>query len=360
PYEEKKSDVEETFDSPDKSAHYRVSVGLGLYRDKETNSRMMGKTDDGMEIKQYDAASIPKKLDPEEEERERQACELRVRQEMDYDNRDSSVDTGRVRLHLYPCKHVLAVFVVPRYIVGVGEASYAVISPSIIADMFTGENRSRMLMFFYFAIPCGSGLGFMVGSSVAALTGDWKWGVRITAVLGVICLLAIIVFIREPERGGAEREKGEIVAEVVASSYLDDLRSLATNLTYMSFRRLVIRLLFSLLELSLGGLLRPLSTTTPANMDLTARMTSILTRKAQVNLIFGAITCIGGIAGVGIGSTLAGFIRTGYGPFYYVQTQRSDAIVCGLGALIAVPTLFFAIHEIPHSMAVCWVSPLFC
>ncbi|VDM79972.1 unnamed protein product [Strongylus vulgaris] len=46
-------------------------------------------------------------------------------------------------------------FLLLRGIVGVGEASYAVISPSIIADMFTGQNRSRMLMVFYFAIPCG-------------------------------------------------------------------------------------------------------------------------------------------------------------------------------------------------------------
>ncbi|KAK6047660.1 hypothetical protein COOONC_14835 [Cooperia oncophora] len=95
--------------------------------------------------------------------------------------------------------------------------------------MFTGENRSRMLMFFYFAIPCGSGLGFIIGSSVAALTGDWRWGVRITAILGVVCLAAIIIFIREPERGAAEREMGEIATDVTPSSYTDDIRSLLSK-----------------------------------------------------------------------------------------------------------------------------------
>ncbi|XGW07218.1 hypothetical protein V3C99_017051 [Haemonchus contortus] len=251
------------------------------------------------------------------------------------------------------------VFLLLRGIVGVGEASYAVISPSIIADMFTGENRSRMLMFFYFAIPCGSGFGFMIGSSVAALTGDWKWGVRVTAVLGVICLIAIIAFIREPERGGAEREKGEIATEVEASSYVEDLKSLSTNLTYVFSTAGYTAIVFVVGTLTWWAPTaiehnhaskQGLNSTDELNPDT----------KAQINLIFGAITCIGGIAGVGIGSTLAGFLRTGFGPFRFIQTVRSDAIVCGLGALIGVPTLFFAIHEIPYNMALCWVLMFVC
>jgi hypothetical protein len=39
--------------------------------------------------------------------------------------------------------------------VGIGEASYAVIAPTMIADMFAGKMRSRILMIFYFAIPVG-------------------------------------------------------------------------------------------------------------------------------------------------------------------------------------------------------------
>lgn len=46
-------------------------------------------------------------------------------------------------------------FLLFRGIIGIGEASYATIAPSVIADMFTGQNRSRMLMMFYFAIPFG-------------------------------------------------------------------------------------------------------------------------------------------------------------------------------------------------------------
>lgn len=120
-------------------------------------------------------------------------------------------------------------FLLFRGIVGIGEASYAIISPTVIADMFTGVLRSRMLMVFYFAIPFGCGLGFVVGSAVASWTGHWQWGVRVTGVLGIVCLLLIIVFVREPERGKAEREKGEIAASTEATSYLDDMKDLLSK-----------------------------------------------------------------------------------------------------------------------------------
>jgi hypothetical protein len=45
--------------------------------------------------------------------------------------------------------------------VGIGEASYAVIAPTMIADMFAGKMRSRILMVFYFAIPVGRFFQFL-------------------------------------------------------------------------------------------------------------------------------------------------------------------------------------------------------
>jgi len=39
--------------------------------------------------------------------------------------------------------------------VGVGEASYSTIAPTIIADLFVKEKRTNMLSLFYFAIPVG-------------------------------------------------------------------------------------------------------------------------------------------------------------------------------------------------------------
>ena len=43
-----------------------------------------------------------------------------------------------------------------RALVGVGEAAYAVISPTIIADLYEPEVRTHMLSIFYIAIPVGA------------------------------------------------------------------------------------------------------------------------------------------------------------------------------------------------------------
>ena len=42
-----------------------------------------------------------------------------------------------------------------RLLVGVGEASYATIAPTILADLFPPERRLRMLSIFYLSMPLG-------------------------------------------------------------------------------------------------------------------------------------------------------------------------------------------------------------
>ena len=42
-----------------------------------------------------------------------------------------------------------------RGLVGVGEASYSTVAPTIIADYYPVERRLRMLSIFYLAIPIG-------------------------------------------------------------------------------------------------------------------------------------------------------------------------------------------------------------
>lgn len=50
-------------------------------------------------------------------------------------------------------------FLTFRALVGIGEASYSTIAPTLISDYFIHDMRSKMLAMFYFAIPVGSGLG---------------------------------------------------------------------------------------------------------------------------------------------------------------------------------------------------------
>ena len=104
--------------------------------------------------------------------------------------------------------------------VGVGEASYSTIAPTIISDLFVKDVRSKMLAFFYFAIPVGSGLGYVVGAETTNIAGgDWRWGLRVTPILGFIAVFLIIFCMIDPPRGESEGH-----GELKATSYRKDLR----------------------------------------------------------------------------------------------------------------------------------------
>ncbi|KAF1751639.1 hypothetical protein GCK72_018193 [Caenorhabditis remanei] len=247
-------------------------------------------------------------------------------------------------------------FLLFRGIVGIGEASYAIISPTVIADMFTGVLRSRMLMVFYFAIPFGCGLGFVVGSAVDSWTGQWQWGVRVTGVLGLVCLGLIIFFVREPERGKAEREKGEIAASTEATSYLDDMKDLLSNATYVTSSLGYTATVFMV------GTLAWWAPITIQYAEAARQNVTDISKgeKAQINLVFGAITCVGGVLGVAVGTVISNMWSRGVGPFKCIQTIRADALICAIGAAICIPTLVLAIQNIEDNMGFAWVMLFIC
>ncbi|XP_065278213.1 protein spinster homolog 1 isoform X2 [Emys orbicularis] len=118
---------------------------------------------------------------------------------------------------------------VTRGLVGVGEASYSTIAPTIIADLFVSDQRSRMLAFFYFAIPVGSGLGYIVGSKVKDLAEDWHWALRVTPALGVVAVVLLVTVLREPPRGAVERHSD---SPLRYTSWAADVRALSRNLIF--------------------------------------------------------------------------------------------------------------------------------
>ncbi|WKY09564.1 hypothetical protein Q1695_002153 [Nippostrongylus brasiliensis] len=251
-------------------------------------------------------------------------------------------------------------FALSRGIVGIGQASFTVISPSVIGDLFSGDARSRMLMFLYLAIPFGSGLGFIISSTVAAFAGDWHWGVRVTAPFGILFIVLVIVLTVDPERGSADdKDPHHGHAKAGHTGFLEDLWSLIKNHTYMFSLAAYTLIVFasgtiawwfpSALEHHFAGQYGYNST------DMLEK-----SEKARVNLIFGAITCIGGIVGVILGTLLSELIRNGRGPFRLVQTERSDPIVCGLGALIAAPSLFIALRTSHYKMVLAWTFLFIC
>ena len=89
-----------------------------------------------------------------------------------------------------------------RVLVGVGEASYATISPSYISDTFSTHKRNNALTVFYSAIPVGAALGVLVGGMIAARWG-WRHAFIVAGAPGLLLALLLLPF-DEPERGVAD------------------------------------------------------------------------------------------------------------------------------------------------------------
>lgn len=112
--------------------------------------------------------------------------------------------------------------------VGVGEAAYGSISPSVITDLYPKRLQGRSFSVFFMAIPVGSALGFLLGGFFEKMVG-WRHTFWIAGIPGLALALALL-FVREPKRG-AQEESGE--AEVRPGSFTKTLRELSRNQTYV-------------------------------------------------------------------------------------------------------------------------------
>jgi len=88
---------------------------------------------------------------------------------------------------------------ITRCFVGVGEAAYGPIAPTVISDLYPAKDRGRVLSWFYMAIPVGSALGYVLGEQVAHAFG-WRWAFYAVVFPGVA--LGLWALCRpEPPRG---------------------------------------------------------------------------------------------------------------------------------------------------------------
>jgi MFS transporter, Spinster family, sphingosine-1-phosphate transporter len=107
-----------------------------------------------------------------------------------------------------------------RVLVGVGEASYATISPSYISDTFGRARRNNALTIFYVAIPVGAALGNIVGGLISASYG-WRNAFIWAGAPGLVLALLLLPF-AEPKRGGSDNE-GEAVGQAKKPTVKDVL-----------------------------------------------------------------------------------------------------------------------------------------
>lgn len=96
-----------------------------------------------------------------------------------------------------------AMLLAARAVVGVGEASYATLSPTIIDDTHPDpKKKNRALTIFYAATPIGSALGYVFGGFVGQ---HWGWRSAFFLAGGPGLALALVsLLVAEPERKLAE------------------------------------------------------------------------------------------------------------------------------------------------------------
>lgn len=230
-----------------------------------------------------------------------------------------------------PAEH-FKVFLFLRALVGTGEASYSTIAPTIIADLFSHSARSTMLAIFYFAIPIGSGLGYIVGSEVAKLLQHWSWALRVTPGLGILSVILSIFILYEPARGEVEGGFHE-----KTTKFRHDLLGLLKNRSLMWSTAG-----FTCVTFATGAF----AWWAPVYMTYASSIEGENKSEKLVSLIFGVITCIAGLVGVSVGSLSAQWYRR--------RNPRADPLVCAFGLLGSVPLLFLGIVMAHKYMSLSW------
>ncbi|KAL1497452.1 hypothetical protein ABEB36_008423 [Hypothenemus hampei] len=228
-------------------------------------------------------------------------------------------------------------FLLFRAMVGIGEASYSTIAPTILSDLFVGNIRSKMLALFYFAIPVGSGLGYIIGSETAKLLGSWHWALRVTPGLGLIAVFLIIVFLNEPERGASEGS-----GHMEATSWIEDLKEIIKCKSFVLSTAGFTCVAFVAGALSWWG---------PQFLEKGVALQGYKNEVSSISFRFGIVAMISGLVGVPLGSIIAQKLRH--------RIKRIDAYICGVGLLMSCPFVFLAIYFAKYSIPVCFTMIFF-
>jgi predicted MFS family arabinose efflux permease len=195
-----------------------------------------------------------------------------------------------------------------RIVVGIGEASYATLSPTIIDDISSKESKNRWLAIFYVAIPVGSALGFLVGGQLEKYWG-WRSAFFIAGGPGILLSL-LVLLIREPVR--REKEAGDAHAAPRRAAYAELIRLPRYVYTVLGYVAQTF---------ALGG--------------FASFAVQFLTRKHrftpdEATLYFGGILVVTGIGGTAVGGLLADRLPG-------ADRIRVNLRICGWSSLVAAP-----------------------
>ncbi len=210
-------------------------------------------------------------------------------------------------------------------VVGIGEASYATIAPTLIADSFPIEKRGRMLSIFYLALPAGSAAGYLVGGYFGHHFG-WRMPFMIAGAPGFLLAL-ILWFLPEPERGQFEAHE---FAAVQLTGLRANARQLIASLAGV-FRNgafVTASLGMAMYTFAVGGL----QIWMPTFLE---RVRHVPLNKA--NAIFGVITLFNGIVATLIGGWMGDImLKRDRGAYYKFS---------GIAMLVSVPLMVLAVYS---------------
>jgi MFS family permease len=167
-------------------------------------------------------------------------------------------------------------------LVGIGEASFGIFAPALLSDYWPAEQRNRILTMFYLALPTGAALGYILGGTLGQAYG-WKVPFYAAAAPGLLVVVLVWIFLREPARGASE--------PLAIRPDRATLAGLTHNAAYWT-----ATLGMAMMVFTLGG--------------ISVWMPTFLYRYAHVSLagasqILGAITVVDGILGTWLGGWLA-------------------------------------------------------
>jgi MFS family permease len=211
-------------------------------------------------------------------------------------------------------------------LVGVGEATFGIFAPAVLADFYPERERNRILSIFYLAIPVGAALGYLAGGEIGTIWG-WRRPFFICAIPGLVIAALYGWLGREPVRGASDHVK----ATVSRTTFL----GLFTNGAFLTGTFGLATLTFAM-----GGI----SAWVPEFLRRSGGLST-----GNASLVVSAITVVDGIFGTLVGGWVAQrWIKTNHRALYLVSFW-SVALTLPFGALVffgprawAVPSLFVA------------------
>ncbi len=165
-----------------------------------------------------------------------------------------------------------------RAIVGVGEASFTSIAPTILDDVAPKDKKGKYLAIFFVAQPIGAALGYLVGGAIEHAYG-WRYSFFLAGGPGLLLALSCLL-IAEPERG--EREKPDV---------LGSLKQLWAS---VQFRRAVIGYCAYTAAIGSFSFWAPTFLSDTFHIEL-----------SKANFRFGLLTVVGGAIGTFVGGALS-------------------------------------------------------